>query len=279
MCGAYSLKKLSTLRTSNSYMKQLVLFLMLAAFALPYHRAWGGELVLTGVYHGSNLYVQNPGDAKTGYCVQSVLVNGRKVMDASQASVFTIDLSTLETNTPLRVEIHHKDGCEPKVINPNAIRIKEEFQFVFLDVDDHILHWQAKGDKKMSKYFIEKFEHNNWAVEKAIDSRGVAGTAEYKEPVEHHTGVNRYRIKYVESSGKSYYSEEVRHESVSESVTFFPKKVSNLLSFSREIDYEIRDAYGNKVLTGHAKDVDCTALKTGLYYISFDNRTEKFFKK
>jgi hypothetical protein len=254
-------------------------FLALSLCVLCIQQAVAGELVLTGVYHGSNLYVQNPHDGNNNYCVKGVYVNGKKHMDAPQASVFTIDLSKLEVNTPVRVEIFHNDGCEPKVINPNAIRVKEEFQFVFLDVDDNVLHWQVKGEKKLGKYFIEKFEHNNWSTEKAIDCKGHAGLNEYKEVVEHHTGVNRYRIKYLEISGKSYFSEETRHESAKESVNFFPKKVSTTLSFTREIDYEIRDAYGNRVLQGRAKDVDCAALKTGLYYVSFDNKTEKFFKK
>lgn len=240
---------------------------------------YGGELVLTGVYHGSNLYVQNPHDSKQNYCVQDIYVNGKKHMATPQASVFTIDLSSIGMDTPVKIEIYHGNDCEPKVINPNAIRVKDEFQFAFINIDGQVLHWQAKGEKKLGKYFIEKFEHNNWDIELAISGKGDPKDNEYKVPIEHHAGSNKYRVKYLEVSGRSYYSGEVNYESERETVVFYPKKVSTTLSFSREIDYEIRDAYGNKVLVGRAQEVNCSNLKSGLYYISFDNRTEKFFKK
>jgi hypothetical protein len=259
---------------------KLHLRILLSLF-LAWHAgaAWGGELLLSGVYHGSNLYVQNPHDGNNNFCVQDVYVNGKKHMDPPKASVFTIDLSGFAPETPLKIEIYHRDNCEPKVINPNAIRVKEEFQFVFLNVDDHALHWQAKGEKKMGKYFVEKFEHNNWSMEQAVDGRGAPGGNEYRLPVRHHAGNNRYRIKYLEVSGRSYYSDEVHIESAREVVDFYPKKVADKLSFTSAVDYEIRDAYGSKVLEGHGQTVDCASLKPGLYYVSFENRTEKFFKK
>lgn len=252
---------------------------LLVLFFISLSPAWAGELVLSGVYHGSNIYVQNPHDGNKDFCIKDIYVNGKKHMDAPQASVFTIDLSSFKQNTQVKIEIYHTDGCEPKIINPNAIRVKDEFQFIFLDIDDHQLHWKAKGEKKLGKYFIEKFEHNNWVIERAVDGRGDHHANEYRKPIDHHAGDNKYRLKYLEISGRTYYSEVITFYSQREKITFAPKKVSNALTFSRTTDYEIRDVFGHKVLSGRAVDVDCSSLKTGVYYISFDNRTEKFFKK
>jgi len=260
-------------------MCRFITHLVFLLFILYNTAAFAGELVLSGVYHGSNLYVQNPHDGNNSFCIKDIYVNGKKHMDAPQASVFTIDLSGLRENTQVKIEIYHTDGCEPKIINPNAIRVKDEFQFIFLELDDHQVHWKAKGEKKLGKYFIEKFEHNNWIIERAIDGRGDHNANEYRKPIDHHAGENKYRLKYLEISGKTYYSEVITYFSNREKITFAPKKVNTSLTFSRTTDYEIRDAFGQKVLSGRASEVDCKSLKTGVYYISFDNRTEKFFKK
>ena len=102
---------------------------------------------------------------------------------------------------------------------------------------------------------------------------------EYRRPIDHHAGENKYRLKYLEISGRSDYSEVVTFMSDRDKITFYPQRVSDKITFSRSTDFEIRDAYGNKVKSGRAAEVDCSDLKTGKYYLSFDNRTEQFFKK
>ncbi len=237
-----------------------------------------GELILSGVYHGSNLYVQNPHDGESNYCIKDIYVNGKKHMDGPNTSVFTIDLSSFSEGGKVKIEIYHSDGCEPKVINPNAIQIKDEFQFVFMNMDDHQIHWKTKGEKRLGKFFIEKFEHNVWNMERAVDGRGEASN-EYRKPVDYHAGDNKYRLKYLAISGKTYYSDEVTFVSKREKITFSPQRVADKLTFSRSTDYEIRDAYGNSVMSGRSENVNCSSLKTGIYYLIFDNRTEKFIKK
>ncbi|MEY4571471.1 MAG: hypothetical protein RLZ10_682, partial [Bacteroidota bacterium] len=45
-----------------------------------------------------------------------------------------------------------------------------------------------------------------------------------------------------------------------------------------ETYYEIFDAYGNILKSGKSTKVDCRNLLNGLYFINFDNSTEKFIK-
>ena len=130
----------------NRSILPLLLLLLLSGDLLA------GELILSGVYHGSSLYVQNPHDGENNYCIKDIYVNGKKHMDAPSTSVFTIDLSSIGKGNKVKVEIYHSDGCEPKVINPTAIRIKDEFQFIFLEMDDHQIHWKTKGEKNLGKY-------------------------------------------------------------------------------------------------------------------------------
>jgi hypothetical protein len=40
--------------------------------------------------------------------------------------------------------------------------------------------------------------------------------------------------------------------------------------------YEIYDAYGNLLKTGFSDSIDCRSLVDGVYFINFDNTSEKF---
>ncbi len=240
---------------------------------------WAGELLLSGVYRGSNLYVQNPHDGEGNYCITAIYINNQKLDQVPQATAFDLDLSSLEVNAPVIIKIFHNDNCRPKILNPNAIRTKDDFQFSSVQVQNGTIVWKAKGEKKFGKYFIMKNQHNTWEMIKAVDSEGTPNDNEYTEKVLHHSGKNRYKVKYLDVTGRIFYSDEVEFESQKEQVDFFPKRVSKTLSFTSEVEYEILDAYGVSVKKGIGTIVDCSDLKTGAYYVVFDNKTEKFFKK
>ena len=42
--------------------------------------------------------------------------------------------------------------------------------------------------------------------------------------------------------------------------------------------YEIYDAYGNLLKTGFSSSVDCHNIVSGVYFINYDNKSEKFIK-
>lgn len=242
--------------------------------------AWAGELLIEGVYQGTNLYIENPHDAsKQAFCISEVLINGKKMSPLPQASAFEIILSHLKKDEAVSIRILHRDDCKPKIINPNSIRVRNEFQFTSLDINNDFINWVSKGEKKHSKYFIEKFEHNSWITEEVVECQGNAGNNVYKIDAPHHSGLNKYRVKYLDITGKSYYSQVVEFTAAKAKVEFYPQRVSTTLNFSHPVKFEILDAYGNVVIKGSDKVVDCTKLKMGTYYVSFDNRTEKFFKK
>lgn len=241
--------------------------------------ATAGELLLSGVYRGSNLYIQNPHDGEGNYCITAIYINNQKLPEVPQATAFDLDLSSLEVNSPVIIKIFHNDNCRPKILNPNAIRTKDDFQFSTIDVNQGGVTWSAKGEKKFGKYFVMKYQHNTWEMIKAVDSQGTQGENNYTEKVLHHSGKNKYKIKYLDVTGRIFYSEEKEFISAKEEVDFFPKRVSKSLTFTSEVSYEILDAYGVSVKKGTGIDVDCSDLKTGAYYVVFDNKTERFFKK
>ena len=238
-----------------------------------------GEMLIVGVYHGTNLFVQNPHDGNNNYCIKEIYVNNKKIDHPAKSTAFDIDLSAFKLNDAITIKIIHNDDCSPKVMNLNAIKAKEEFTFTSYEPTENKLIWTTKGEKRFGQYFIECFRNNAWIVEKVINCKAQAGNNIYECPVLHNSGTNKYRIKYLEISGKSCYSPDIVYVSDEERVSFYPKSVTEHITFSKSVRYEILDIYYNVVMRGSGVVIDCTDLKLGTYYLVFDNRTEKFLKK
>ncbi|MEN7551163.1 hypothetical protein AAG747_24790 [Rapidithrix thailandica] len=237
------------------------------------------ELIVHGIYRGANLYIQNPHDGEGNYCISEIYLNGTSLNNVPTSTAFNLDLSQFEEGEALEIRIVHGDFCAPKIINPNAILPREEFKFLSIQKHGEEVSWIAQGEKKYGKYFIMKYEHNNWQVERAVSCKGEQGMQEYSVSVRQHSGVNRYKIKYLEVTGKIIHSPEIEFESGIEKASFYPKRVSSILNFTREVKYEIMDIYGKVLKSGIASRVDCGDLESGTYYVSYDNMTNRFLKK
>jgi hypothetical protein len=245
--------------------------------------AYAGELTLVGVYQGKSLYVQNPfsGD-NVSYCITRVTVNGTALEAKAIAnSAFEIDLSALKAGAEVVVKIFHKDDCKPAVLNANVIKSSSTFKFGDLEATDKVLRWSANHDQPAGNYYIEQFTNNNWVIMKEMKPKASSqGKNTYEFPVTHHSGVNKYKIKYQERGGNSFYTNVAEYTSDKAPVTFYPKRVSDKIVFSASVEFEILDAYGLSVKKGVGTEISCADLKSGgVYYVNFDNKTEKFLKK
>jgi len=257
----------------------LKLFILLLFSCLLSRSAYSGEITLTGYFNGTNIYVQNPTTSQ-GYCITEIVVNGKKLSKIPQASAFDIPLSVMaKVGEALEIKIIHTDGCAPKVLNPNAIRSSVQFQFVSITVTPLGLDFITKGEKNSAKITIERFEQTSWVQVATTSVKGSADVNSYALALQHNSGTNKYRIKYIESTGKETLSQEIEYSANLEPVKFYPSRVDNDLNFTREVSYEILDAYGTLVKKGRGIKVDCKDLKMGAYYVVYDSRIEKFFKK
>lgn len=237
------------------------------------------EFVLSGVYNGRNLYVQNPLSSNMkDYCTREVWVNDTKVFTNPRTSAFTVNLSHLNEQTPVTIRIVHNAGCAPKVINPQVIRTLNKFKYLTIHVDSSRLEWVTSGELSSGKFFVEKWDNNRWEPFRSLEASGTENSR-YEIEVDHHSGENRYRIKYLQNDGESFYSNVQKYIARMEPITFAPTRVSDKIYLSKETDYIVKDPKGNQLLKGHGKEINLGHLTTGLYYLVFDNRTEKFFKK
>lgn len=248
--------------------------------ALVVSSANAGVLTLQGVYQGKNLYVQNPftGNMKD-FCTSEVFVNDQLVLSNVQSSAFEIDLSTLGMNEPVTIKITHKDDCKPKILNPQVIKASSAFQFSAVNVDSELITFVTKGEKPRGRFFVEQYKNNTWTTVREVSGKENPIINNYSDKPSHHSGLNKYRVKYLQNDGQVFYSQVVEFMSDLKPIEFYPKRVTDKIYLSRESDYEILDQYGNVISKGSKKEIDLMKASTGVYYLNVDNQTFKFFKK
>ncbi|PWJ44135.1 T9SS type A sorting domain-containing protein [Sediminitomix flava] len=240
---------------------------------------FAAEMVVTGIYQGTNLYIENPQDESGIFCITELLINDELVESIPKKTAFELDLSHLEEGKPITIKIFHHTHCQPRLLNPNAIQKKGFFEFVKIDADQDFLSWETTGESLNGVFYLLKFEHNEWKNLKVLPGKESDRNNLYQAEASHHSGVNRYKIKYLENSGKIHFSNEMVFEAENEKVTFYPKRVNEELNFSHPVKFRILDKHGKEISKGNGIKVDCKNLNSGMYYVCFDNQTEKFFKK
>ncbi len=263
-------------------MKLKFVFLLLTAAV--WIQAQAGIIVLEGHYQGKNLYVQNPfAGSGVGFCTFEVTINGNVTTDEVNSSAFEIDFrnAQIKMGDPVIVKIKHKDDCKPRVLNPEVLKPKSTFTTKSVHLDNKgVFTWKTSGESGVLTFTVEQKRWNKWVKVGEVEGVGKPSEHTYQFKITPHSGENTVRVKQVDYTGSPRYSKSATAMSTSPEVTFTPEKnVKEEIIFSSETLYEIYDAYGNIVKRGYGSNVDVAKLKKGLYYLSYDNKTEKFNKK
>lgn len=242
-----------------------------------------GEIVLKGVYQGKNLYVMNPfASSGVGFCVYEVTVNGQMSTDEINSSAFEIDLTVFQfkQGDNLIIIIKHKDGCSPKIINPEVLKPQSTYVAANMKVlANGNLTWSTNGESGSLPFIVEQFRWNKWIKVATVEGKGTPGKNEYSVKVSPHSGNNRFRIKQIDYTKKPNYSKEIRYRSMDAPVTYSISKGGVEIIFSASTMYEIYDYYGNLIDKGTAAKVDISGLAKGDYFLNYETNTETFKKK
>ncbi|MDX1903696.1 MAG: hypothetical protein SFU27_06010 [Thermonemataceae bacterium] len=237
-----------------------------------------GEIIAKGTYQGKNIFVQNPlSSDRVSYCTEAVYLNNKLVLQNPKASSYEVNMSKLSVGTSVEIKIVYKDGCKPKIINPSVIKSVSNFKFTNTVVNADDISWQVEGETSNSVYYIEHYVNNNWTNVKVITAKDNQNS--YSVSLKHSAGVNKYRVKHQAKLGQIAYSPTVTYNSTSGMVKFYPRNVSNKIYFTGVVSYEISNAKKQVLKKGKGRDVDVSSLQRGVYYVTFDNRTEQFLKK
>ncbi len=263
-------------------MKKIIVSLLLAT--LPFYHLQAKDLVIEGVFQGKNVVIYNPFAATgVGFCIYEVTVNGHTITDEINSNSFEIDMSVfqLEIGAPVRVVIKHKEGCTPKVINPQVLKPAATFTVTSIAVKPNgTLTWTSIEESGSLPFYVQQYRWNKWRRVEIVQGKGTPGPNTYSAKVHLHSGVNRFRVMQRNYDGRPRYSLEAEYNNrLMPKVSFSPSKPKKIIEFSAETDYEIYDYYGKLRMRGYGKSIDISKLEKGEYFLQFDNTTEKFTKK
>lgn len=244
-------------------------------------------LSLEGTYQEKNLLVNNPPMADGfGFCISKVLVNGEILPAVIQTSHFEIDfeLFHIQKGDEVFVVLEHAPGCEPRFINPSILLPNSTFNCTSISVQkDGLLKWTTSNEQAVLDFSIEQYKWGRWVEVGQVKGKGTKSTNSYQFQLTPHSGKNTVRVSQTDSSGKPRASQSASFNAQVPVVTFSPTKVYTNLTFKAKgqpvkTKYEIYDAYGNLLKTGYSSTVDCRNIVNGIYFINYDNKTEKFIK-
>jgi len=236
-------------------------------------------IVLEGSYAGKNLYIQNPA-ADTGFCTQRLLLNGKEIPFTHTASfVIPLDSMHFSKGDKIRIELFHKSGCNPSVLNSFDHYPGNAFEIVSINIDtSEVLRWQTKESGNKQPFIIEQFRWNRWIKLAEIS---VKPGESYEQPVKPfvHSGLNQFRLKQVDSLGIPHYSKALNYTSAKKKVVIDSKRCSGTeYTFSEETMYEVYDQYGALMMEGTGKTIDISKLSKGHYFLNYDNTLSEFIR-
>lgn len=255
------------------------IFRFVIIFMLIAPLGYSGNIVLTGVYQGKNLYVMNPfAGGGVGFCVSKVTVNDQVTTDEINSSAFEIDLEVFDfkVGDKVVVNIEHKDNCKPKVLNPEVLKPRSTFDIRSMRVNRNTmeLEWTTINEKGSLPFYVEQFRWNKWVRLGKVEGKGKPGQNNYSLKVIAHSGLNKYRVRQRDFTGKDNISRPTPFRSQKEPVTYEPRRPDDKITFSDETLFEIYDLYGVLKRKGYGKTIDVKDLPKGEYFLNYDAQTE-----
>jgi len=180
-------------------------------------------LVITGVYTGKNLYVQNPIlEDNRNFSTQEVYVNEDLVLSKPMASAFIVDLSHLSMQQEVEVRIVHQENFPPKIINAYALGVvavtdTQEFQpikdvFLWTKADRDMVRWLL-SDSQGGIFELQRAAQEGWQTVESMTAYNQDEENVFKLRVAHQKGLNTYRIKLINQQGYVAYSEPIHYKS------------------------------------------------------------------
>jgi hypothetical protein len=254
-----------------------VLGLFTIFFCAPMQAA---TLVIEGKFQNKNILVHN-GFAKSGvgYCVKEVKVNGFTTSDETNSTAFEIDLKglNLKMGEKVVIEILHDKDCKPKVLNPEDLFPKPTFELLAINLSvDGVLTWNTTNENGALPFVIEQFKWNKWVPVGEVDGLGTPVNNRYSFKVSMHSGENKFRIKQKGYNATVKVSKEAVAIANTKTPVYLVKK--DKVEFDTETSFEVYDIYGINLIKGYGNSLNIQNLKSGEYYLCYDNSTVNFKK-
>lgn len=268
-----------------SFLLATVLSLQILALPTPRlsEEEKDGVIILEGKYQHRNIFIaQALGAEGIGFCAYEIRVNGNLITDEINSSAFEIDLApfNFEVGQDIVIEIKHKTGCAPKVLNPGGLKPIPTFETVDISIDEsQILQWITENETGSLPFTVQQYKWNKWINVGEVQGDGTPDISNYAFHVDFTSGRNKFRVVQFDQAGKVKTSDFVEIESSKPALTFTYAKNKQTIVFSDETGYEIHDKYGDLMMKGFGSIVNVDGLSKDSYWLSFDNTTDSFDKK
>jgi hypothetical protein len=241
------------------------------------------DKVIDGFFQGENLFVYNPLDESgADFCITKVTVNDKDANCVVNSNAFEINLKQFgfTKGQQIVVTIHHKDGCEPKILNQETLNPQSTFTITSINVNSSgLLQWTTIEEQGKIPYLVEQFRWGKWVVLGTVEGIGSTRQNEYvyelasNSKVKPHSEVNLYRVRQVDYRGKSRLSLQTKYKSSVPVATMTFDSKAKTVTFSSKTSYEVINELGETEFEGYAESVDVSKLKKGEYFVNFDNAT------
>lgn len=241
-------------------------------------RAENHILLVEGQYQNKNVYVSNAVTSNgIGFCAYEVRVNGEITSDQISSSAFEIDLTTrkLTQGQTVTIQIFHKEGCIPKVLNANVLKPMPTFETQAITLDEAgALKWTTTNESGVLTYDVEQYKWNKWVKVGEVQGIGNASENKYEFKVVLVSGENKFRVIQKGNLGKIQKSPTADLNSTVQKPEFKYERSKKSVVFTIDTGYEVYDQYGQIRKKGYGNLVDMSNLPKGEYYLSYDNTTE-----
>lgn len=240
-------------------------------------------IILEGAYQKRNIFVENTeAPSGIGYCIIEVRVNGNLITDEIHTRAFEIDLTVfnLKLKDPVIIEIKHKKGCTPRILNPEALQTQPTFYTQSIEVDESgILRWITTDEHGSLPFIIQQYKWNKWVDVGEVKGKGEPSLNVYEHKVYLVSGENKFRV--VQKIDARNYRKSPSTTIISDmpQLNFVYNRKDKQVIFSNPTAFEIHDKYGQLLMRGFNSQADVRHLSKDEYYISYDNVTETFAKK
>jgi len=143
-----------------------------------------------------------------------------------------------------------------------------------VDRNTQELEWTTTNEQGALPFYVEQFRWNKWVRLGKVEGKGKPGQNKYSFKVIAHSGLNKYRVRQRDFTGKDNISRPTPFRSQKEPVTYEPRRPDDKITFSAQTLFEIYDMYGVLKRKGYGKTIDVKDLPKGEYFLNYDAQTE-----
>ncbi|WP_028980148.1 hypothetical protein [Sporocytophaga myxococcoides] len=130
--------------------------------------------------------------------------------------------------------------------------------------------FQAKINSITDSIAIERLLNRTWIIDTVINNR------EFTYKPKYTSGINKFRLRGLNTNYIYKDTLTFRNESYK---PWGPKRCVDTIKLPDKYEYKLMDSAGRIIKTGMSDTIDLRGIRAGVYYLEYDNTTEKFLKK